>query len=232
MTKKTIERSPGFTLIEMAVAVFIIALLLGSILVPLTTQVEQRKISDTQKILDETREALIGFAVINGRLPRPAQSFSDGTERAACGTDANCTGFIPWTVLGTSKLDAWGKIIRYSVTPAYADGTFTLTTAGSKFVQTRATTAPFALGNMVSGIPAVVFSHGTNNFGTSDSGIAFPDGSGTNIDEDANAIATVTFIYRVQNGNTGATGGEFDDLVNWVPLTILMNRMIAGGKLP
>src|SRR6185295_584121 len=84
----------GFTLIEMAVAVFVIALLLGSILVPLTTQVEQRKISDTQRLLDETREALIGFAAANGRLPRPAVSSSNGAERAVCGTDANCTGFI------------------------------------------------------------------------------------------------------------------------------------------
>ena len=34
----------GFTLIEVAIAVFVITLLLGGILVPLATQVELRKI--------------------------------------------------------------------------------------------------------------------------------------------------------------------------------------------
>ena len=61
----------GFSVIELAVAVLILTLLLGSILVPLATQVEQRKVSDTRKALDEIREALIGFAIINGRLPCP-----------------------------------------------------------------------------------------------------------------------------------------------------------------
>jgi len=224
----------GFTLIEMAVAIFIITLLIGSILFPLTTQVEQRQIAETQKILDETRQAIIGFAVINGRLPRPAVSATNGTERGACASEANCTGFVPWTALGTSKLDPWGKIIRYSVTPAYADATFTLSTIGTKIIRTRATAPPFALADMVTGVPAVIFSHGRNNYGTSDSGTAFADGSvpNTNIDEDTNAAATGTFIYRPPSGNTAATGGEFDDIVSWVPATILFNRMVAAGKLP
>lgn len=231
------QRGGGFTLIEMAVAVFIIALLLGSILVPLTTQVEQRQISDTQKILDETRDALIGFAVINGRLPRPAASFSNGTERvAACATEADCTGFIPWTVLGTAKLDAWGKIIRYSVTPAYANAAFTLTTAGTKVIQTRLPGPPFALANLSTGIPAVVFSHGRSNWGTSDAGVAFPDAdvpnTALNVDEDVNVNATTSFIFRSASTNVSGIGGEFDDLFSWVPSTILMNRMIAAGKLP
>ena len=59
----------GFTLIEMAVALFIITLVLGSILVPLNTQVEQRKTTDTQRILAHAMEALAGFAAVNGRLP-------------------------------------------------------------------------------------------------------------------------------------------------------------------
>ena len=68
------SKQAGFTLIELAVVIVVIALLLGSILVPLTSQVEQRKVLETQKTLDEIKEALIGFAMINGRLPRPATS--------------------------------------------------------------------------------------------------------------------------------------------------------------
>jgi prepilin-type N-terminal cleavage/methylation domain-containing protein len=227
------RHAQGFTLIELAVAMFIIALVLGSLLVPLSTQIESRKMAETQKILEEVRDALLGYAVVNGRLPRPAVSYSDGTERVAiCATEADCTGFIPWTVLGTSKLDGWGKIIRYSVTPAFANSSFTLSSNGTKTIQTRATTSPFALANMVTGLPAVIFSHGPNNWGTSDSNNAFSDTSATNVDEDVNANASSTFIYRPYSGNTAATGGEFADIVIWLPMTALANRMVAAGKLP
>ena len=47
----------GFSFLELAVAMFILTLLLGSILVPLTTQVEQRQISETQRILESARDA-------------------------------------------------------------------------------------------------------------------------------------------------------------------------------
>jgi len=61
----------GFTLVEIAIAIFIITILLGSILVPLTTQVEQRQVSETQKMMEDIKEALIGHAVAKGYLPCP-----------------------------------------------------------------------------------------------------------------------------------------------------------------
>jgi prepilin-type N-terminal cleavage/methylation domain-containing protein len=88
------RRDRGFTLIEIAIALFIITLILGSLLVPLTTQVAQRKTSDTQKTLEDIKEALVGFAVSNGRLPCPASATSNGVESfctnggaGACGTE-------------------------------------------------------------------------------------------------------------------------------------------------
>jgi hypothetical protein len=121
------------------------------------------------------------------------------------------------------------------VTRDYANATFSLATVGMNTIQTRSTVSPFALTNMVTGVPAVIFSHGRNNYGTSNAGTAFADGStpNTNLDEDANASSTTgTFIYRPPSANTAATGGEFDDIVSWVPATILFNRMISAGKLP
>jgi prepilin-type N-terminal cleavage/methylation domain-containing protein len=64
--------SRGFTLAELAIAMVIVALLLASALWPLSTQMEMRAISDTQRTMDEIREAIIGFALANGRLPCPA----------------------------------------------------------------------------------------------------------------------------------------------------------------
>ena len=73
--------SRGFTLIEMAVVLLVVALILGSILVPLNAQVRQRNVAETQRTLEEIRQALIGYAMIHGHLPQPAKSANDGAER-------------------------------------------------------------------------------------------------------------------------------------------------------
>lgn len=131
----------GFTLIELAIALFIITLVLGALLVPLTTQIAQRRISDTQKTLDDIKEALLGFAVSTTRLPCPASATSNGVESFCtsatpnpCGAElltyqahgrcfAQYNGFVPGATLGLAAtdaqgyaIDAWGTRIRYAVT--------------------------------------------------------------------------------------------------------------------
>ena len=234
------NKTKGFTLVELAVVVIVIALLLGSLLVPLTTQVEQRKATQTQKQLEEIREALLGYAMVNGRLPRPALSENDGRERdVVCGDARDCTGFLPWVALGLPKCDAWGKMIRYSVVPQYANGTFDFNTGGTlKTVQTRL--ADGSLGNLATNLVAVVISHGPKNWGRTEQGTDIADSSGTNLDEDTNhakfycatAAECTDFISRSPATAPSAPGGEFDDLVAWVPQTIALSRMVAAGKLP
>lgn len=231
----------GFTLIEMSVVLLIVTLLLGSLLMPLATQVEQRQAAETQKLLDDTREALIGFAMMNGRLPRPAQSSSNGAEKATCsGLVVNCTGFLPWSTLGLPRFDGYGKQLRYSVAPAFADSsiTFTSSTASHKTVQTRDSAGnPITL---VSGVPAVILSHGAENFGFNESGNEATNGSATNTDEQANDTKfkctlpadCTDFVSRLRSTNPSVTGGEFDDLATWVPNTLLINRLVAAGRLP
>ena len=201
-----------------------------SLLVPLAMQVEQRRISDTERSLNEVRDAIMGFAAVNGRLPRPATSSTNGVERGTCTSEANCTGFVPWTTLGITQLDAYGKLIRYSVTPAFADAAFSTTTTGTKTIQTR--NAAGALVTQASSIPAVIWSVGDKNHGTNMYGNAVADGSGTNTDEDTNNGATTTFVYRIRTDNVAATGGEYDDIVSWLASTVLISRTIAAGKLP
>jgi type II secretory pathway pseudopilin PulG len=132
----------GFTLIEMAVVFFVITLLLGSILIPLSTQVESRKYDDTQRILDQAREALIGYAAANGRFPCPASATSNGAEHGVVATGVcNATvtganvyhGFLPAATLGFTPvdangyaLDAWGLTqnrIRYAVSSVSVNST-------------------------------------------------------------------------------------------------------------
>jgi len=240
--RAALRPSSGFTLIELAVVVVVIALILGSILVPLNTQVQQRNVVETQRILEETRQALIGYAMVNGYLPQPAKSVADGREQDVAAqlctpaTPANCTGFIPWVALGTPRADAWGKLIRYSVNPNYTTtipaSQFT-SVAGQRIVKTRDASGLEQV--LAANIPAVVFSYGARNYGTTADGIAIPDSALTNDDEDVNNNpdpTTTVFWSRAAADNAVASGGEFDDILVWIPPGQLFTQLVAAGKLP
>ena len=51
----------GFTMIELAMALFLMALLLGSLAIPVQTQVELRKVEQTERILDAARTRVAGL---------------------------------------------------------------------------------------------------------------------------------------------------------------------------
>ncbi len=123
----------GFTLAELAISMVIISLLLGGAMAMVSAQVEQRKWNDTQSRLESARDALIGFAIANRRLPCPATctnpplctSGSLGDE-APSGGLASCSasydGFLPARAIGFQPidaegfaLDAWGNRIRYAL---------------------------------------------------------------------------------------------------------------------
>ena len=67
----TMTPNRGFTLIELAMVLFILALILGGVLAPLSTKLELDERTKTAKLLDEARSSLIGYAVVNGHLPCP-----------------------------------------------------------------------------------------------------------------------------------------------------------------
>ena len=136
----------GFTIVELAVTMVVIAILLGSILVPLNTQVESRKYDETQRALERAREALLGFAAANGRFPCPASATSNGLEHFSgtgnpnngrCHASVTGTnvfaGYLPAATLGLTQvddqgyaLDAWGlspfNRIRYAISSDSVNG--------------------------------------------------------------------------------------------------------------
>jgi len=223
------SKSQGFSLIEMAFVLVIITLLLGGLLVPFTTQVEQRRIAETNKAMEEIKEALLGFAIANGRLPCPAKSASDGTEQ-----DPPCAniGFLPWGSLGVVKLDAWGHLYRYAVSPQFADPTtpFTFAATTTLTVQTRNSAGALANLSSNAALPVVIISHGKNGLGgTNDDGSAVAPAASA--DEVTNATGNNNFVTRTITA-PGAGLAEFDDLVVWLSSNILFNRMVAAGRLP
>ncbi len=119
-------RASGFTLVELAVVMAIIGLLLGTAMYTLSAQMEQRAREETARRLEQAREALIGYAVANGRLPCPASGTGTGVESEATPGAGDCTnyydGFLPAITLGVQPVDdqgfavdAWNNRIRYAV---------------------------------------------------------------------------------------------------------------------
>ena len=222
------KQASGFSLIEMAFVLVIITLLLGGLLVPFTTQVEQRRITETNKAMEEIKEALLGFALVNGRLPCPAQSEIIGTEQTfPC---ANNAGFLPWGSLGVNKQDAWGRLYRYVVSPAFSNAPFTLASPTTLTIQTRDTAGALINLSSVNALPVVIISHGKNGYGGTniDGGAVI---AATSADEVTNATGANNFVTRTIT-SPGAGLAEFDDLVTWLSPNILFNRMVSAGKLP
>ncbi len=118
-------RVRGFTLIELAVVIAIVALLLGALLVPLATQIQGRNVKETRESLAEIKEALMGYAMTQGRLPCPdTNATPDGLENDPCGVlPQSSEGFLPYLDLGVPATDAWGRVFRYAVTSEFTKPT-------------------------------------------------------------------------------------------------------------
>jgi prepilin-type N-terminal cleavage/methylation domain-containing protein len=264
--KKTAHRRPalrrasgkGFTLVEMAVVVVVMALILGSILVPLSTQVEQRQVVDTQRLLDDIKEALIGYALTQTppNLPCPDKTTSaglgtpnDGIEDRDPGTGfcVAVEGNVPWATLGLGAVDPWGNRYRYRVTHAFAQRTpaptFGLGTQGDILVCPALSLC--GAGQALTTLPpsdnapiALVLSHGPNGWGAmnaSTSAVNVKPATGTALgnDEAANANGDATFISRPRVTDDGTNPSpEFDDIVVWLSPHTLKYRLVAAGKLP
>lgn len=202
---------------------------------------EARRVQRTLQTLGQARDALVGFAVLHGLLPRPAISALDGRESPGpCDSEAACNGFLPWVALGVDGGDAWGSLLRYSVTPAMTDAPVHPDRAiASKIVMYRDSAGQLRsrIGNApctlrVRCAPLVLLSTGPRNFGTSVLGVPQANTGVGNIDEAANASGLVVFVERNAGDAPGLPGGAFDDLVTWVPLSLLYNRMNSAQQLP
>jgi len=237
----------GFTLIELAVVLAIVGLLLASTMFTLSAQLESRNRADTQRRLEEAKELLLGFAVVNGRLPCPGTTSGDEAGGGAAACASSYGGFLPARAIGFQPsdadgfgLDGWGNRIRYAVSATTwggAPGRFTKAhgTAAWSMSQTPADLVICSMSPAVvsatacdagtsvtnqNTVVAIVFSTGKNTAG---------GGSGAN--EARNLDANALFVSRAPDP-LGAAGGEFDDMLAWIPVGLLYGRMVAAGVLP
>ncbi len=244
----------GFSLVELAVVMSIVAFLLGGLMYTLSAQVEQRNFEETRRRLEQARELLIGFAIVNSRLPCPATAASAGAEFPAGGGICTLpyTGWLPARTVGFQQtdaggyaVDAWGNRIRYAVS-ATAWGT----TPFARFTKQHVSSDPTAAW-VINTTPAdlVICGSSTGITGASCNtapsvtnqnlvvALIFSTGKNgaipcaTCLDEAANTNVDPVFVFHTPTPSTAANG-EFDDQFIWITVGELYGKLIAAGVLP
>ena len=193
--KNILNKSNGFTLIELAIVLVIIGVLIGSFIGTFTARIENIRVTETEDELEEIKKALLGYAYTNGHLPCPdcigipcnPVGFRDGIEdrgtgaavaAGSCSTNNN-PGSIPWITLGLKdRGDAWNTRYRYWVHETFSrDGStlpvFTLDDPVLPFSADYPRMAAVfdrtvdGLGTQLiaDNIVAFIFSHGKNRHG-------------------------------------------------------------------
>lgn len=231
----------GFSLVEMAIVLTIVAVLMAGLLPKLSGQIEQGRRAETRKVLAEIQQALIGYALMNGHLPCPVNpaTQNDPAASAVYGVPdpAGCAGpvaegYLPWKTLGVPEMDSWGVkrtgsgslwvgYWRYRVDPNFAASAvpFTLITPSHAINLQVQDNAGTILTSATERPLAIIFSTGPNV--TAD---------GENADYETQALAPATYQSDVQGRNAG--GSEFDDITVWISRPTLFSRMVQAGKLP
>ena len=233
----TIQR--GFTLIVMAIVLVIITILIGGLVSPLSAQIQARRVAETRKILEETREAIIGFAMTqngtpatNRRLPCPDLE-GDGTESLAGTKCAGSSGFVPWVDLGVGNQDAWGNRLRYEVDRDLADPDQGFATSVPTLFPALTVCQTHTCASTVAGnLAFVLVSHGPNGWGAQNINNAAGSlqAAPAGLDEADNLDGgDQTYVSRSATKPDSANG-EFDDLLAWVSYPQLVVRVCPTGS--
>lgn len=245
------RRSAGFSLVELAIVMVVIAFLVSGAILPLASTLERARIREARVTLDERiRAALLGYAASRPLgtvfLPCPdcpaacgGPVSNDGIEdRAGGGACAVDAGNLPWVTLGLGEADPWGSRYGYGVTPGFADPVsgFTLTTpdltAAGVGASVRDGDGNVLIGSAgTEGAVAVVWSAGRNRYGAvSAQGVAQPAPPPANADEIENADGDALFVSRPVDPQGGVQ--QFDDILVWLSGPEVRAFMVQAGRLP
>lgn len=226
----------GFTLLELAIVLFILTLVLAGLLGPLSTQQEASHRADTMSQLKRIREALYGFAIANGRLPCP-DTDNDGEEQlsSASGCGGGPDGDLPYADLGLAKNDIWNNRFHYRVDEDFANSAPPDSDDQSADCNTTPPIPPSNVAfylcsegdiqiedgsgsSVATKIPAIVLSEGARYQDDlqSESEDENTDGDNEFVDRD----------YSLEEDN------EFDDMLIWVSPFVLSHKMLEAGMLP
>lgn len=229
----------GFTLIELAIVLFIITLLLGGVLTPLGQQIAERQNGDSRRALEAARVALVGYALRQpgqaGPLPCPdlrsrvagniagniagnadlqstPTQANDGLEdRLADGTCLAQTGNLPWRTLSLAEADAWGNRLGYAVSPDWSHPDRLASDMSDPLTTNLLTLCSDHRCARPLTAAALIVSHGRNGFG------AVNSNGGSNLapisaDEVENSNSDDRFVMLPPRA-ADRPDGEYDDLL-------------------
>ena len=220
----------GLSLIEVAIALAVSALLLGGLMVPLAAQIDRFRLRETEAALHQALEALTGYAVSHGnRLPCPDID-GDGAEDFPGSPTAPCRGIegdLPRATLGITGTDGWGRLLRYRGNDALTGpGGMPRppnTRGGLRIVDAR--TAERLTVSDPEAPAAIIFSCGANGRPDGEN-----DGTGGSPVGCTNPIRPDPGYARAVPGRAGT--GSFDDVVVWMSKNVLLGRLVRAGTWP
>ncbi len=218
------RRQHGFTLAELAVVLVILALLSGSLLVPLGSRMEARDRQLTLERLRDIQQALTGFAIIHGRLPCPSTE-ADPTHpnygvEDALPCNLSLEGRLPWRTLAMSATDAWGRERVQADEPWTGHWHYRVDRA---FTQPPITPAVTPADNLQ------IRSHDDFHVTVSDSqAVALVFSTGANRSADG---LNATYSAAQPKYQSGEVSASFDDLLIWIGRPLLIARLAQAGRL-
>lgn len=214
--------SQGFTLVEIAIVLVIVGLLISAFLAPLSAQRDLRDYTRTRTDLEQIKEALYGFAIINGRLPCPTTQTNPadvgyGEEAPNCVAPAP-EGYLPWKTLGLREVDSWGTRRTTTADPWIGYWRYRVNASAA---------VPFALNTTFPSTLSVRDSAGNTLTSNTETPLAIVYSTGKNLNPDGQNVSVLDGVYE-----SDVPVATFDDVTVWISRTVLFNRMVTAGRLP
>lgn len=208
----------------MAIVLVVLGLTASLLIPPLAIRTEAARRSAAETALDHITEALIGFALIHGRLPCP--SIEPDPASTAYGLEQelpcslNIPGYLPWRTLGLPAHDPWGSQRtradqswaghwRYRPDRNFTEGAIALSTQPSGHIKIKDHDGSL-ISTAASRVVAVVFSTGPNL-----------QADGLNA-----ALSPAQPVMEA-----GEPTPAFDDQLRWIGHPLFISRLARSGRL-
>ena len=239
-------------MLELAIVLMVIGLVLGGMLNPLGTILGSRQRAEAVIELEKIKEALVGFAMINGYLPCPTTTTDPdnamyGLEDTACNSDPAAEGYLPWRTLGVSEVDPWGiprnagtdpftGHWRYRVDRKFSNSgkLFTMKTGLAENLTVLDSRGKLLIAPTETPV-AVIYSTGANltQDGENASFEGAPCGNISGYDAGrGTSCPDGEPLYQGGDVSGAGSNASFDDILVWLSRPRLFNRMVTAGRLP
>ncbi|NPA71431.1 MAG: type II secretion system protein [Gammaproteobacteria bacterium] len=188
----------GFSLLEMSIALTILAILSYTLLTGVQTSRDYRHYTENEVSLEFIKKSLLTFVQSNGFLPCPDSDASpDGVENRTLGVCSRKSGFLPYKMLGLKSSDAWGNPFLYAVNEQAIIGTAIVDSGASAVYFNNGVSPLNGTTNPCSSTGAPCFNAKTKPFGTTD-GVGNLTICGENIETSCNVSTPETENIEAQ----------------------------------